>query len=283
MKARLNPQHPMVLNSEKIKDDGIAVLRNVTMLPTGGEPFVAPDYVISIGHRGRMDLMYEDMQDISAPRVFAIIFPNHKIRCVSKTADFKASLIVVDAKMIDDPLLQITRQFQYRYESRPSVELGEHEYKVLMKMVDVMQETASLDIPDKRLLMLRLLESFLRLLGHYRHRILDDVKAGKQFCSQFQNAIAKHCHQHRDVGFYADLFCLTPKYFSNVIRQQTGHTAAYWLRQHVIAEAQTLLHDLPDLSIQQVAGLLGFDEKQAFSRYFKRETGLSPTEFREGK
>ena len=280
MKTRLNPQHPMVLNSEKIKDDGVAVLRNVTMLPTGGEPFVAPDYVISIGHRGRMDLMYEDMRDISAPRVFAIIFPNHKIRCVNQTADFKTSLIVVDAKMIDDPLLQIIRQCQYRYESRPSVELGEREYKVLMKMVDVMQETASLDIPDKRLLMLRLLESFLRMLGHYRQRILDDVKAGEKLSSQFLGAIIKHYRQHRDVSFYADLFCLTPKYFSNVIRQQTGHTAAYWIRQHVIAEAQTLLHDRPDLTIQVIAGLLGFDEQQIFSRYFKRDTGVSPTEFR---
>ena len=281
MKAMLNPQHPMVLKSEKIKEDGIVVLHNVTMLPTGSKPFVAPDYVISIGHRGRMDLMYEDLQDISAPRVFAIIFPNHKIRCVRQTADFKASLIVVDGKLIDDPLLQIIRQFQHRYESRPSVELGKHEYKVLMKMVDAMQETASLDIPDKRLLMLRLLEIFLRLLGHYRQHILDDVKAGKQLSTQFHNAIAQHYCRHRDVGFYSDLFCLTPKYFSNVIRQQTGQTAAYWIRQHLIAEAQTLLHDRPDLTIQSVAGLLGFDEQQAFSRFFKKQTGQSPSEFRE--
>ena len=282
MKAKLNPQHPMVLKSEKIKEDGIVVLHNVTMLPTGSKPFVAPDYVISIGHRGRMDLMYEDLQDISAPRVFAIIFPNHKIRCVRQTADFKASLIVVDAKLIDDPLLQIIRQFQHRYESRPSVELGKHEYKVLMKMVDAMQETASLDIPDKRLLMLRLLESFLRLLGHYRQRILDDVKTDKQLGTQFRNAIAQHYCRHRDVGFYADLFCLTPKYFSNVIRQQTGQTAAYWIRQHVMAEAKTLLHDRPDFTIQAVAYQLGFEEQQAFSRFFKKQTGMSPTEFRGG-
>jgi AraC-like DNA-binding protein len=42
-----------------------------------------------------------------------------------------------------------------------------------------------------------------------------------------------------------------------------------------------LLHVRHDLPIQAIADMLGFEEQTAFSRYFKRETGLSPTEYRE--
>lgn len=36
----------------------------------------------------------------------------------------------------------------------------------------------------------------------------------------------------------------------------------------------------PDLNVQTIADMLGFDNQATFSRFFKRETGLSPTEYR---
>ena len=42
-----------------------------------------------------------------------------------------------------------------------------------------------------------------------------------------------------------------------------------------------LLHMRHDLSVQAIAYMLGFSEQAAFSRYFRRETGLSPSEFRD--
>ena len=283
MKSKLNPQHPLVSNSQKIKEDGIVIMHNVTMLPTGSASFVSPDYVICIGHRGKMELIYDDLPDISAPRVFAIIFPNHKIKCINCTDDFLASLIAVDAKMIDEPMLQIIRQFRYRYESQPGVTLGKPEYKTLMHIVELMHETARTNIPDKRTLMIRQLDCFLRMLNHYRHNMLNDESSTKRFSTQFLSAINEHYREHRDVLFYANLACLTPKYFTTVIRKETGHTPSYWISTTVSAKAKMLLHTRPDLSIQAIADLLGFDDQNTFSRYFKHATGMSPSAFRENK
>ena len=73
---------------------------------------------------------------------------------------------------------------------------------------------------------------------------------------------------------------MSSKHFSAVVKQETGQTAAYWIHRQVVAEAKMLLHVRRDLSVQLIADMLGFEEQSTFSRYFRRETGMSPTEFR---
>ena len=257
------------------------VLDAVRGMPTGDEPFVSQDYVVCIGHKGHIELMYDNIPDYSEKYTVGVIFPNHSVKKVSKTDDYRATLIVVSASMLNDPLLHIINQMRYRYEPHPNILLDKHEYKIIMDVVEVMKEISSIEIPDRRTLMVRQLEFLLRLLGTYRRNRLNDESPDKRVSIQFYSNLKKHSRQQRDVEFYARLACLSPKYFSTVIKQETGHTVGYWIRNHIIADAKMLLHVRHDLPIQAIADMLGFEEQTAFSRYFKRETGMSPTEYRE--
>jgi AraC-like DNA-binding protein len=170
---------------------------------------------------------------------------------------------------------------RYRYEPHPCVKLDRHEYRMITDVVEGMREIKRLELPDNRMLMTRLLEFLLRLLSHYRKNKLNETSANKRVSMQFHSDLVQHFRKHHDVGFYADKACLTPKYFSAVVKQETGQNAAYWIRTQIVAEAKMLLHIRHDLSVQAIADMLGFSEQASFSRYFKHETGLSPTEFRE--
>ncbi len=98
---------------------------------------------------------------------------------------------------------------------------------------------------------------------------------------RFHEAISNHYRESREVKFYANLFCLTPKYFSTVIKQTTGVSALEWINRYVIVESKwMLLHDR-HLSIQQIAHQLGFKEQAAFCRLFKQYEGITPKEFRQ--
>lgn len=283
MKTEHSYTHPITLYNQRIKEEGIVVFDDVRGLPTGGEPFVSPDYVICIGHKGRIELLYDDMPDYSEQHTVGVIFPNHSIRKVTKTDDYLATLIIVEASVLNDPMLQIIKQMRYRYEPHPCVKLDKREYKMIMNVVEGMQETARTNISDKRTLMVRQLEFLLRFLSYYRSQKLDEFNVDKRVSTQFQNDLVKHFREHRDVGFYAEQACLSPKHFSTVIKNETGHTAAHWIHLQVVAEAKMLLHMRRDLSVQAIADKLGFEEQATFSRYFRRETGISPSEFREGK
>ena len=280
MKSDGHYRHPMLVNAQKIKENGIAILDDVRELPSGKEPFTSPDYVICIGHRGTMQMTYDDMPDHSSKQTVAVVFPNHTLRMVSKSDDYLATLVVVDAALLDDPLLRIIGQLRYRYEPHPWVELDRREYSVIMHMVGVMRETASIDIPNRQHFMMSQLEFFMRLLSHYRIVKLNETAVEKRVSTLFSNDLAQYFRDHRDVGFYAAKACLTPKHFSTVVRQETGHTAAWWIHRQVVSEAKNLLTMRPDLNIQAVADQLGFADQDPFSRYFHRETGLYPTEYR---
>lgn len=280
MKTDQPYQHPMLLNAQKIRDNDIVVFDNVRGLPRDKEVFASSDYVICIVHRGHIGVTYDDHPDSAEEHAVVVIFPNHSLREVNKDDDYLATLVVVNASMLDDPLLRIIGQLRYRYEPCPRVKLDHKEYAVIMHLVGVMRETAAIDIPEKRMLLTRQLGFFMRLLSYYRSLKLNESPSLKRVSTQFQNNLAQHFRDHRDVGFYAAQACLSPKHFSTVIRQETGHTAAWWIHSHVAAEAKDLLQLRRDLTVQAVADQLGFPDQASFSRYFHRETGLYLTEFR---
>lgn len=85
--------------------------------------------------------------------------------------------------------------------------------------------------------------------------------------------------EHRDVRYYADKSGVSLKYFSTVIRQQSGSTPSEWIETVVIGEAKALLRD-PNRSIKDIATTLNFPDAPTFTKYFRRVTSLTPRAYR---
>ena len=86
--------------------------------------------------------------------------------------------------------------------------------------------------------------------------------------------------QHRDLAHYADRLCVTPKYLSEVSRKVCGYPANFWIQRYTSLDIARLLRRR-DLSLTQIADLLGFSSPAYFSRYVQRNLGMSPSELRE--
>lgn len=101
----------------------------------------------------------------------------------------------------------------------------------------------------------------------------------KMFFEQFMALLDQyHCSQ-RSLKFYADRLYITPKYLSAVIKEVSGRSAAEWVDDFVILEAKTLLK-FSDLSIQEIAYRLNFSTQSFFGKYFKHQTGMSPSDYK---
>ena len=80
--------------------------------------------------------------------------------------------------------------------------------------------------------------------------------------------------------FLAEAAHLTPGYFGDIIKKETGLTAQEIITRHIVERAKEWLAcSTDDVSI--IAYELGFQHPQHFSRMFKRVAGMSPTRFRD--
>ena len=79
------------------------------------------------------------------------------------------------------------------------------------------------------------------------------------------------------VQYFADKLCLSPNYFSDIIKKTTGENAGNFIRSHIVRIAKNRL--ISSGNISQVAFDLGFDYPQHFSRMFKRHTGMTPKQY----
>lgn len=79
------------------------------------------------------------------------------------------------------------------------------------------------------------------------------------------------------VQYCADKLCMSPNYFGDVIRKTTGDTASNHIRHYVIRLAKNAL--AAGKSVSQVSDSLGFEYPQHFSRMFKKQEGITPSEY----
>ncbi len=80
------------------------------------------------------------------------------------------------------------------------------------------------------------------------------------------------------VAMFAAELHLSPRYLSDLLKQETGKTAMDLIQLFLISEAKNLLNE-GKYSIAEIAYLLGFENPPYFSRLFKKETGISPRQF----
>ena len=110
-----------------------------------------------------------------------------------------------------------------------------------------------------------------------------DVKPsrGEQVFIAFMQSLGQHYAQRWPVSRYADEAHLCVRHFSKLIHGYTGEKPVQWIATYTISQAKHLLSHT-DLSIKEIADRLGFPEQFTFRKYFKKNTGLSPSEYRKG-
>ena len=81
------------------------------------------------------------------------------------------------------------------------------------------------------------------------------------------------------VKYCAGELCLSPNYFGDLIKKETGKTALECIQDKIISIAKEQLL-IPSHSVSQIANGLGFQYPQHFTRVFKKSTGMTPNEYR---
>ena len=95
----------------------------------------------------------------------------------------------------------------------------------------------------------------------------------------FRVLVEEHFRRERLLSFYADKLAMTPDRLNDHVKRATGVTAGHLIRQRVLTEAKRQLV-FTGAPIHEIAYDLAFSDPSHFTRFFRKQTGTTPQEFR---
>jgi AraC family transcriptional activator of pobA len=94
--------------------------------------------------------------------------------------------------------------------------------------------------------------------------------------------VEENFRQERHLDFYAAKLAMTADRLNDHVKRATGVTAGHLIRQRVLTEAKRQLV-FTSQPIHEIAYDLAFSDPSHFARFFRKQTGTTPHEFREGR
>jgi AraC family transcriptional activator of pobA len=163
--------------------------------------------------------------------------------------------------------------------------VGPDEFKQCQAMAGLLYDQFHKDreAPFFHQLIQSLLHSYMCLFAGIYASPEDDLKKTSrpfQITQQFKRLFKEKFRIEKSPSFYAAELHISEVYLNEVIKSVTGFNVTHWLMGEVISEAKRLLI-YSEASVKEISYQLGYDDHAYFSRLFKKQTNVTPSEFRD--
>lgn len=102
---------------------------------------------------------------------------------------------------------------------------------------------------------------------------------GNIVVKKFLQLVEENYHKNLPVNEYAGMLAITPNHLTQTVTLLTGKTTSQIIKSKQVLEIKRLLVHT-NLSVTEIAGRLNFPDQSYFTKFFKRETGISPLQYR---
>jgi len=270
-----------------LEKNEVVVMRDVKGFPVNEQDIISPYLMIFICHSGTARALYDMKEIVFQPNEVALVLPNHIIRSIECSADYRVTIIVHSRAFEQEMTRHRMTHDRNKFHTIPACQLTDEELKQYLKAVDVLEHISLSSVtryPNRHEMLMAQTDIMVEILDACRREIdAQQANVNRKYLvfTEFCNLLAMHYREQHEVAFYAEKAHLTTRHFSVLIQQTIGQSASDYIEQYLTTQAKNLLSTRPDLSVQQISYHLGFAESSSFCRFFKRHTGVSPTNFRQ--
>ena len=248
--------------------------------------------IIGVGTEGETSLT-SNLQEFRLKKDSLFIFSPKHILQVQSNNRFKAHLIVIAPDFLKRINIDTKRMMPLflQFGSLPCMELTQAESQSLRSFISMVEQElkgSETDFSSEIIggLIAATIYKVGDILTHYltEHPEVDSPihNRAEEYFKQFTELLGEHYKHERSVGFYARQLCITPKYLTTLIKRISGKSVSEWIDNYVILEAKTLLK-YSNMSVQEIAYYLNFPNQSFFGSYFKRNAGMSPSQYKAKK
>lgn len=217
-----------------------------------------------------------------------VILPNQLVSMKRKSRDFMMNYFIVSQSLINDVVSGVSRVsplFFLQMRRKHYYELTKDEYyrfDTYYNLIHNRMKSDSVTYKDEYITNTLTL-FYLDLYNNFKNSLIateseHDTRKEK-LAYDFFLLIMENYKENREVAFYADKLCITPKYLSTVIRKVSARSAKDWIVEYIILEIKYLLKS-SNLNIQEIAVQTNFSNQASLGRFFRKHTNMSPSEYR---
>jgi len=109
---------------------------------------------------------------------------------------------------------------------------------------------------------------------------INTTKASHLLFVRFRKMLEQHFDEYHTVGDYAQKLNVSNKTLSNAVLECSRKTPLAFINDRIVLEAKRLIR-FTDMRIREVAFRLGYEDPSYFVKFFKRETGYLPMDFKQ--
>ena len=154
----------------------------------------------------------------------------------------------------------------------------------VLKYMSLLDNTLHLDNNtfndnEQRLLLLGLTYRICSIYNRKLMNLKTTVGHKHEIFIRLIQLIDAHYTEERGVEFYADKLCLSPKYLSALSKSVCGFTVQELIFKSIIRKSISLLKNTQK-NIQEIADFFNFPNASYFGTFFKKQTGMSPQQYR---
>lgn len=211
----------------------------------------------------------ETLEDEVSPQVYGVIFHPDLIRETSLGKNIKNYTF-------------------FSYAVNEALHLSDQERGIVMDCLEKIsiELEHAIDKHSKALIAMNIELLLNYCMRFYERQFITRSNANKDALSQFEQLLEEYFqsqHPMQDglpsVKYFADKVCLSPNYFGDMVKKETGRTPQEHIQEKVIELAKEHIMET-DETVSQIAYTLGFQYPQHLCRLFKRRVGCTPNEYR---
>ena len=246
-------------------------------------------FIIGVGTEGETSVSF-NLHEFRLKKDSMFIFTPKNILQVNSQQYFKADVIAISPDFMRRINIDIKNMMPLflKFVENPTLALTPEESRSMRGMIaQIERETRGPETDFSFDIVSGLIAATIYKVGDIMYHYLAEHPEGQnnshnraeEYFKQFTHLLGEHFREERSVGFYARQLCITPKYLTTLIKRISGQSVSEWIDNYVILEAKTLLK-YSTMSIQEIAYYLNFPNQSFFGSYFKRNTGMSPSQYK---
>lgn len=246
-------------------------------------------FIIGVGTEGETSVSF-NLHEFRLKKDSMFIFTPKNILQVNSQQYFKADVIAISPDFMRRINIDIKNMMPLflKFVENPTLALTPEESRSMRGMIaQIERETRGPETHFSFDIVSGLIAATIYKVGDIMYHYLAEHPEGQnnshnraeEYFKQFTHLLGEHFREERSVGFYARQLCITPKYLTTLIKRISGQSVSEWIDNYVILEAKTLLK-YSTMSIQEIAYYLNFPNQSFFCSYFKRNTGMSPSQYK---